>query len=95
MSLTIESALHDIVTALQQRLAEQLPAADSNGRLAGRPMTILPVDRQTIEIIFHVVPQVSETEVRAVRRIVDLPTFCSVSPGGENTLTVTFICRLP
>ncbi len=94
MSLTIESALHDVVTALQQRLAEQLPVADSNGRLAGRPMTIRPVDRQTIEIIFHEVPQVSETEVRTVRRIVDLPTFCSVTPEGENTLTVTFICRL-
>ena len=94
MTLTIESALHDIVTALQQRLNEQLPTADSNGRLAGRPMSIRPVDRQTIEIIFREVPQVSETEVRAVRRIVDMPTFCSVSPEGGRTLTVTFICQL-
>jgi hypothetical protein len=94
MTLTIEPALHDVLTALQQRLAEQLPLADSNGRLAGRPITIRPVDRQTIEVIFREVPQVSETEVRAVRRIVDLPTFCTVSPESESTLTVVFICRL-
>ena len=93
-SFTIEPALRDLVSALQMRLAEQLAAADPNGRLANRPMTIVPVDKRTVEIVFREVPQVSEAEVRAVRRIVDLPVFCSVLPETEHSVKVTFVCQL-
>ena len=91
---TLEPALRDTIAALQQRLTDQLPSHDPHGRLAGRPMTIQPVDRQTIEIVYHDVPQVTETEVRAFRKLVDLPVFCTVTPESERTLIVTFICRI-
>ncbi len=91
---TLEPALRDTIAALQLRLAEQLSAADPHGRLSGRPMTIQPVDKQTVEIVFHEVPVLTETEVRAFRKVVDLPVFCTVTPESERTLIVTFICRL-
>ena len=91
---TLEPALRDTIAALQQRLTDQLPSHDPHSRLAGRPMTIQPVDRQTIEIVYHDVPQVTETEVRAFRKLVDLPVFCTVTPESERTLIVTFICRI-
>ena len=91
---TLEPALRDTIAVLQQRLLEQLPGHDPHGRLAGRPMTIQPVDKQTIEVVYHDVPLVTETEVRAFRRLVDLPVFCTVTPESERTLIVTFICRI-
>jgi hypothetical protein len=91
---TLEPALRDTIAALQHRLAEHLPAADPHARLAGRAMTIQPVDKQTVEIVFHDVPQLTETEVRAFRKVADLPVFCTVTPESERTLIVTFICRL-
>lgn len=90
---TLEPGLRDLVSTFQQRLSEQLPRVDPHGRLAGRPMTIQPVDKQTIEIVFHDVPQVSENEVRAFRKLLDTPVFCTVTPESERTLIVTFICR--
>lgn len=91
---TLEPTLRDSIAALQQRLSDQLPSADPLGRLAGRPMTIQPVDKQTVEIVFHEVPQITETEVRAFRKLADLPVFCVVTPESERTVIVTFICRL-
>ncbi|HJU90828.1 MAG TPA: hypothetical protein VJ672_15670, partial [Gemmatimonadaceae bacterium] len=87
---TLEPALRDTIAALQQRLQEQLPAHDPHGRLAGRPMTIQPIDKQTVEVVYHEVPQITETEVRAFRRLVDFPVFCTVMPESERTLIVTF-----
>jgi hypothetical protein len=84
-----------MIVGIQHRLAEQLPAADQNGWIAGRPVTITPLDQQTIELVFHGVPQVSEAEVRAVRRVLEMPTFCSVSPESADTLRVTFLCHEP
>ena len=91
----ITTQLNDLIGGIQQRLADQLPGADLNGWIAGRPVTITPLDQQTIELVFHGVPQVSEAEVRAVRRVLDMPAFCSVSPEGPDTLRVTFLCRVP
>ena len=91
---TLDPALRDALTALQARIAESLPALDPLGRLAGRPMSIAPVDAQTVEIVFREVPQVSEAEVRAVRRLLDVPLFCTVSPESERTVAVSFVVRL-
>jgi hypothetical protein len=91
----ITTPLNELIVGIQQRLADQLPAADLNGWIAGRPVTITPLDQQTIELVFHGVPQVSEAEVRAVRRVLDMPVFCSVSPEGPDSLRVTFLCHLP
>lgn len=91
---TLEPGLRDLVSTFQQRLSEQLPRLDPHGRLAGRPMTIQPVDKQTVAIVFHDVPQVSETEVRAFRKLIDAPVFCTVTPESERTLIVTFLCRI-
>ena len=46
-------------------------------------------------MVFHGVPQISEAEVRAVRRVLEMPAFCSVSPESEGTLRVTFLCHVP
>ena len=92
--LALPDAMRDAVCALQARIAAQLPAADPLGRLAGRPLAITPVDAQTVAVVFREVPQVSETEVRAMRRVIDLPLFCTVTPESERTITVSFICRL-
>ncbi|MGQ0715606.1 MAG: hypothetical protein ACT4PJ_18055 [Gemmatimonadaceae bacterium] len=87
--------LNELIVGIQQRLADQLPTADLNGWIAGRQVTITPLDQQTIELVFHGVPQVSEAEVRAVRRILDMTAFCSVSPESADTLRVTFLCHVP
>lgn len=91
----LTTSLNELIVSIQQRLAEQLPAADLNGWLAGRQISITPLDGQTLEIVFHAVPHLSEAEVRAVRRILDMPTFCSVSPESGDALRVTFLCHLP
>jgi hypothetical protein len=91
----LTTPLNELIVAIQQRLAEQLPAADQNGWIAGRSLTITPLDQQTVELVFHGVPQVSEAEVRAVRRVLEIPAFCSVSPETSDTLRVTFLCHLP
>ena len=91
----LTTSLNELIVSIQQRLAEQLPAADQNGWIAGRPVTITPLDQQTVELVFHGVPQVSEAEVRAVRRALEMPVFCSVSPESDATLRVTFLCHLP
>ena len=91
----LTTSLNELIVGIQQRLAEQLPAADQNGWIAGRPVTITPLDQQTVELVFHGVPQVSEAEVRAVRRALEMPVFCSVSPESDTTLRVTFLCHLP
>ena len=91
----LTTSLNELIVGIQQRLADQLPAADQNGWIAGRPLTITPLDQQTVELIFHGVPQVSEAEVRAVRRALEMPAFCSVSPESDATLRVTFLCHLP
>jgi hypothetical protein len=91
----ITTPLNELIVGIQQRLADQLPAADLNGWIAGRPVTITPLDQQTIELVFHGVPQVSEAEVRAVRRVLDMPAFCSVAPEGRSSLRVTFLCHVP
>lgn len=91
----LTTSLNELIVSIQQRLADQLPAADLNARLAGRQITITPLDGQTLELAFHGVPQVSEAEVRAVRRILDMPTFCTVSPESSDALRVTFLCHLP
>lgn len=90
----ITTPLNELIVGIQQRLADQLPTADLNGWIAGRPVTITPLDQQTIELVFHGVPQVSEAEVRAVRRVLDMPAFCSVSPEGPDSLRVTFLCHV-
>jgi hypothetical protein len=90
----VTSSLNELIVGIQQRLAEQLRAADQNGWIAGRPMTITPLDQQTIELVFHGVPQVSEAEVRAIRRVLEMPAFCSVSPESASTLRVTFLCHV-
>jgi hypothetical protein len=41
------------------------------------------------------VPQVSEAEVRAIRRVLEMSAFCSVAPESASTLRVTFLCHLP
>lgn len=91
----LTTPLNELIVGIQQRLADQLPAADLNGWIAGRPVTITPLDQQTIELVFHGVPHVSEAEVRAVRRVLDMPAFCSVSPESADALRVTFLCRVP
>jgi hypothetical protein len=91
----LTTSLNELIVGIQQRLAEQLPAADQNGWISGRPLTITPLDQQTVELVFHGVPQVSEAEVRAVRRVLEMPTFCSVSPETAGTLRVTFLCHVP
>jgi hypothetical protein len=91
----LTTPLNQLIVGMQQRLAEQLPAADQNGWIAGRPVTITPLDQQTIELVFHGVPQVSEAEVRAVRRVLEMAAFCSVSPETARTLRVTFLCHVP
>jgi hypothetical protein len=91
----LTTSLNELIVGIQQRLAEQLPAADQNGWLAGRQVTITPLDQQTIELVFHDVPQVSEAEVRAVRRVLEMTAFCSVSPESADSLRVKFLCHLP
>ncbi len=91
----LTTSLNELIVGIQQRLAEHLPAADQNGWIAGRQVSITPLDQQTIELVFHGVPQVSEAEVRAVRRVLDMSTFCSVSPETSGTLRVTFLCHVP
>jgi hypothetical protein len=91
----LTTSLNELIVGIQQRLADQLPAADQNGWIAGRPLTITPLDQQTVELVFHGVPQLSEAEVRAVRRALEMPVFCSVSPESDTTLRVTFLCHLP
>ena len=91
----LTTSLNELIVGIQQRLAEQLPSADQNGWIAGRPLTITPLDQQTLELVFHGVPQVSEAEVRAIRRVLEMPAFCSVSPETASTLRVTFLCHLP
>ena len=91
----LTTPLNELIVGIQQRLADQLPAADQNGWIAGRPLTITPLDHQTVELVFHGVPQVSEVEVRAVRRVLEMPVFCSVSPESDTTLRVTFLCHVP
>ena len=91
----LTTSLNELIVVIQQRLADQLPAADQNGWIAGRPVTITPLDKQTVELVFHGVPQVSEAEVRAVRRVLEMPAFCSVSPESDATLRVTFLCHVP
>ncbi len=91
----LTTSLNELIVGIQQRLAEQLPAADQNGWIAGRQVTITPLDQQTVELVFHGVPQVSEAEVRAVRRALEMSTFCSVSPESASTLRVTFLCHVP
>ena len=91
----LTTPLNELIVGIQQRLADQLPAADLNGWIAGRPVTITPLDQQTIELVFHGVPQVSEAEVRAVRRVLDMPAFCSISPESADALRVTFLCHVP
>jgi hypothetical protein len=91
----LTTSLNELIVGIQQRLAEQLPAADLNGWLAGRQVTITPLDGQTLELVFHGVAQVSEAEVRAVRRVLDMPTFCTVAPERDDALRVTFLCHLP
>lgn len=95
LRLVLTTSLNELIVGMQQRLAEQLPAADQNGWIAGRPVTITPLDQQTIELVFHGVPQVSEAEVRAVRRVLEMSAFCSVSPESAGTLRVTFLCHVP
>jgi hypothetical protein len=91
----LTTSLNELIVGIQQRLAEQLPAADQNGWIAGRQVTITPLDQQTVELVFHGVPQVSEAEVRAVRRVLEMSAFCSVSPESDSTLRVTFLCHVP
>jgi hypothetical protein len=91
----LTTSLNELIVGIQQRLAEQLPSADQNGWIAGRPVTITPLDQQTVELVFHDVPQVSEAEVRAVRRALEMPVFCSVAPETATTLRVTFLCHVP
>jgi hypothetical protein len=91
----LTTSLNELIVGIQQRLADQLPAADQNGWIAGRPLTITPLDQQTVELVFHGVPQRSEAEVRAGRRALERPVFCSVSPESDTTLRVTFLCHLP
>lgn len=91
----LTTSLNELIVGIQQRLAEQLPSADQNGWIAGRPVTITPLDQQTVELVFHDVPQVSEAEVRAVRRALEMPVFCSVAPESATTLRVTFLCHVP
>ena len=91
----LTTSLNELIVGIQQRLAEQLPSADQNGWMAGRPVTITPLDQQTVELVFHDVPQVSEAEVRAVRRALEMPVFCSVAPESATTLRVTFLCHVP
>lgn len=91
----LTTSLNELIVAIQHRLADQLPGADQNGWLSGRQMSITPLDQQTIELVFHGVPQVSEAEVRAVRRALEMPTFCSVMPESAGTLRVTFLCHVP
>ncbi len=55
----LTTPLNELIVVIQQRLADQLPAADLNGWIAGRTVTITPLDQQTIELVFHGVPQVS------------------------------------
>jgi hypothetical protein len=95
LTLVLTTSLNELITGIQQRLADQLPAADLNGWLAGRQITIAPLDGQTLELVFHGVPQVSESEVRAVRRVLDMPAFCTVAPESPDAVRVTFICHLP
>ena len=91
----LTTSLNELIVGIQQRLAEQLPSADQNGWIAGRPVTITPLDQQTVELVFHDVPQVSEAEVRAVRRALEMQVFCSVAPESATTLRVTFLCHVP
>lgn len=91
----VTTQLNELIVGIQQRLAEHLPGADLNGWIAGRPLTITPLDHQTIELVFHGVPQVSEAEVRAVRRVLDMSAFCSVSPESADAVRVTFLCHVP
>ncbi|MDQ3697584.1 MAG: hypothetical protein M3373_06115 [Gemmatimonadota bacterium] len=94
MSLALDPALRDAVSALQTRIAEQLPVADPLGRIAGRAMTIEPIDTHTVEVTFRGVPQLSEAEVRAFRKVAELQAFCTVAPESATTLAVTFICKI-
>ncbi|HEY7406792.1 MAG TPA: hypothetical protein VH638_00865 [Gemmatimonadaceae bacterium] len=91
----LTTSQNELIVGIQQRLAEHLPAADQNGWIAGRPVTITPLDQQTVELVFRGVPQVSEAEVRAVRRVLEMNVFCSVAPESADTLRVTFLCHLP
>jgi hypothetical protein len=91
----LTTSLNELIVGIQRRLAEQLPTVDQNGWLAGRALTITPLDQQTIELVFHDVPQVSEAEVRAVRRVLEMSAFCSVAPESADSLRVKFLCHLP
>ena len=41
----LTTSLNELIVGIQQRLADQLPAADQNSWIAGRPLTITPLDQ--------------------------------------------------
>lgn len=82
------------IDQIKQRLADGLPKIDPHHRLVGRPVSYEVISGQTLEIVYRDVPRIEEAEVLGIKRLVGEHCYCSVSPQGPETLTVTFVMPL-
>jgi hypothetical protein len=67
---------------------------DPHGRLAGRPASYRIVGGRTLEVVYHEVPSIDETEVLGVKRVIGSECFCRVTPRSAETLDVRSVIPL-
>jgi hypothetical protein len=84
----------DLVATVRARLDEGLPSADPHHRLRGRPVTFRTLGGPTLEIVYRDVSRVEEAEVVAVKRLLGLPSHCTIEPQTAETLLVRFVVAL-
>jgi hypothetical protein len=80
---------------IRRRLEDGLARLDQHHRLRGRRMSYRVSAPRTIEIVFHDVARIEESELLGLKKAIGAPCYCSVEPQTAETLTVRVVVTVP
>ena len=76
---------------IRRRLEEGIARLDQHRRLRGRRMTYRVSAPGTVEIVFHDVARIEESELLGLKKTIGAPCYCSVEPQTAETLRIRVV----
>jgi len=80
---------------IRRRFEEGIERLDQHHRLRGRRMTYRVSAPRTVEIVFHDVARIEESELLGLKKAVGAPCYCSVEPQTAETLRIRVVVTVP
>lgn len=80
---------------IRRRLEEGIARLDQHHRLRGRRMTYRVSAPRTVEIVFHDVARIEESELLGLKKTIEAPCYCSVEPQTAETLRIRVVVTVP